>query len=41
MMARGIDIPELPYVVNFDVPAVPEDYLHRAGRTGRAGFSGT
>jgi len=38
--ARGIDISQLPYVVNFDLPNVPEDYVHRIGRTGRAGASG-
>ena len=38
--ARGIDITELPHVVNFDLPHVPEDYIHRIGRTGRAGASG-
>ncbi len=38
--ARGIDIAELPHVVNFDLPNVPEDYVHRIGRTGRAGASG-
>ncbi|HTI18205.1 MAG TPA: DEAD/DEAH box helicase [Trinickia sp.] len=38
--ARGIDIDQLPYVVNFDLPNVPEDYVHRIGRTGRAGASG-
>lgn len=38
--ARGIDIIELPYVVNFDLPNVPEDYIHRIGRTGRAGSKG-
>ena len=38
--ARGIDIDQLPYVVNFDLPNVPEDYIHRIGRTGRAGNSG-
>jgi len=38
--ARGIDINELPQVVNFDLPNVPEDYVHRIGRTGRAGASG-
>jgi len=35
--ARGIDIDELPHVVNYDLPNVPEDYVHRIGRTGRAG----
>ncbi|MBI9087400.1 MAG: DEAD/DEAH box helicase [Desulfobacterales bacterium] len=38
--ARGLDISNLPYVVNFDMPGVPEDYVHRIGRTGRAGVSG-
>ena len=38
--ARGIDIPQLPQVVNFDLPHVSEDYVHRIGRTGRAGQSG-
>jgi len=38
--ARGIDINELPHVVNFDLPNVPEDYVHRIGRTGRAGLTG-
>ncbi len=38
--ARGIDIDQLPYVVNFDLPNVPEDYVHRIGRTGRAGNEG-
>lgn len=38
--ARGIDIDQLPYVVNFDLPQVAEDYVHRIGRTGRAGASG-
>ncbi len=38
--ARGIDIDQLPYVVNFDLPNVPEDYVHRIGRTGRAGNNG-
>ncbi len=38
--ARGIDIDELPHVINFDLPQVPEDYVHRIGRTGRAGASG-
>lgn len=41
VLARGIDIPDLPYVVNYDVPNVPEDYVHRIGRTGRAGNTGT
>ena len=38
--ARGIDISELPHVVNFELPNVPEDYIHRIGRTGRAGSDG-
>ncbi|MCC7459250.1 MAG: DEAD/DEAH box helicase [Nitrospira sp.] len=38
--ARGIDIEELPHVVNYEIPNVPEDYVHRIGRTGRAGASG-
>jgi ATP-dependent RNA helicase RhlE len=38
--ARGIDVVELGHVVNFDVPAVPEDYVHRVGRTGRAEATG-
>ena len=39
--ARGLDIEQLPQVVNFDLPNVPEDYVHRIGRTGRAGAAGT
>jgi ATP-dependent RNA helicase RhlE len=38
--ARGLDIAQLPQVVNFDLPNVPEDYVHRIGRTGRAGSTG-
>ncbi|MBW2450737.1 MAG: DEAD/DEAH box helicase [Deltaproteobacteria bacterium] len=38
--ARGLDIDQLPHVVNFELPNVPEDYVHRIGRTGRAGFAG-
>jgi ATP-dependent RNA helicase RhlE len=38
--ARGIDINELPHVVNYELPNVPEDYVHRIGRTGRAGSEG-
>jgi len=38
--ARGLDISDLPYVVNYDLPNIPEDYVHRIGRTGRAGVSG-
>jgi len=40
LAARGLDISDLPYVVNFDLPRTPEDYIHRIGRTGRAGESG-
>jgi ATP-dependent RNA helicase RhlE len=38
--ARGLDIDQLPHVVNFELPNVPEDYIHRIGRTGRAGNEG-
>jgi ATP-dependent RNA helicase RhlE len=38
--ARGIDIDQLPYVINFDMPNIPETYVHRIGRTGRAGNGG-
>ncbi len=38
--ARGLDIEELPHVVNFELPTTPEDYIHRIGRTGRAGTKG-
>jgi ATP-dependent RNA helicase RhlE len=38
--ARGIDIDDLPHVVNYEIPNVPEDYVHRIGRTGRAGNDG-
>src|SRR3569832_53888 len=38
--ARGIDIDDLPHVVNYEIPNVPEDYVHRFGRTGRAGAEG-
>ena len=38
--ARGLDIVDLPHVVNFELPNVPEDYIHRIGRTGRAGTTG-
>jgi ATP-dependent RNA helicase RhlE len=38
--ARGLDIDGLPHVVNFELPTVPEDYIHRIGRTGRAGMAG-
>ncbi|WP_440055251.1 DEAD/DEAH box helicase [Pseudoalteromonas sp. T1lg65] len=40
IVARGLDIEELPHVINFDLPNVYEDYVHRIGRTGRAGASG-
>jgi ATP-dependent RNA helicase RhlE len=39
--ARGIDIDELSHVINFELPNIPETYVHRIGRTGRAGLSGT
>ena len=39
--ARGIDVDELAHVINFDIPNIPETYVHRIGRTGRAGASGT
>jgi ATP-dependent RNA helicase RhlE len=39
--SRGLDIDELPYVVNFELPGEPQDYIHRVGRTSRAGASGT
>jgi ATP-dependent RNA helicase RhlE len=39
--ARGLDIEALPHVVNYELPNVPEDYVHRIGRTGRAGLEGT
>ncbi|HEV7738593.1 MAG TPA: DEAD/DEAH box helicase [Chlamydiales bacterium] len=39
--ARGLDIDQLPHVVNFELPNVPEDYVHRIGRTGRAGREGS
>lgn len=39
--ARGLDIDQLPQVVNFELPNIPEDYVHRIGRTGRAGSSGS
>jgi ATP-dependent RNA helicase RhlE len=40
IVARGIDVTALDHVVNFDVPAAPEDYIHRIGRTGRADLTG-
>ena len=39
--ARGLDIPDVSHVINFDVPATYDDYVHRIGRTGRAGKTGT
>lgn len=39
--ARGIDVDELSHVINYDIPNIPETYVHRIGRTGRAGLSGT
>ena len=39
--ARGLDIDELPHVINYELPHTPEDYIHRIGRTGRAGHQGT
>ena len=39
--ARGIDVDELAYVVNYEIPNIPETYVHRIGRTGRAGAGGT
>ncbi len=41
IVARGIDIAELSHVINFDIPEAPEDYVHRIGRTGRAGLGGS
>lgn len=41
LMARGMDIPLLPFVVNYDLPHSPEEYVHRIGRTARAGNTGT
>jgi ATP-dependent RNA helicase RhlE len=38
--ARGIDISHIAHVINYDLPQVPEDYVHRIGRTGRAGAKG-
>ncbi|GAQ92277.1 hypothetical protein KFL_009640020 [Klebsormidium nitens] len=40
VLGRGIDIPDLPTVINFDLPLTPEDYVHHVGRTGRAGQAG-
>ena len=39
--ARGLDIPLIQHVINYDLPQVPEDYIHRIGRTGRAGKEGS
>ena len=39
--ARGLDIDQLPMVINYEIPSAPEDYVHRIGRTGRAGALGT
>jgi ATP-dependent RNA helicase RhlE len=41
LAARGLDIDKLPHVVNYELPHVPEDYVHRIGRTARAGQDGT
>ena len=41
IVARGIDVEGISHVINYDVPANPEDYVHRIGRTARAGASGT
>jgi len=38
--SRGLDIEDLPYVINYELPSIPEDYVHRVGRTGRAGRNG-
>ena len=40
VLARGIDVPQVDYVLNYDLPIMPEDYVHRIGRTGRAGQAG-
>jgi ATP-dependent RNA helicase RhlE len=40
LMARGIDIESLPFVINYELPRSPKDYIHRIGRTGRAGLKG-
>jgi ATP-dependent RNA helicase RhlE len=41
LVSRGIDIPSLPVVINYELPRSPKDYVHRIGRTGRAGATGT
>ena len=41
IMSRGIDVPELPFVINYELPRSPKDYIHRIGRTGRADATGT
>lgn len=41
LAARGLDIPHIKHVINFDLPQCPEDYIHRIGRTGRAGMEGS
>ena len=38
--SRGLDIEHPPYVINYELPSIPEDYIHRVGRTGRAGRNG-
>jgi ATP-dependent RNA helicase RhlE len=40
LAARGIDVPDVMHVINYDLPAIAEDFIHRVGRTGRAGASG-
>mgnify|MGYP001953907850 CR=1 FL=1 len=40
LLSRGIDIESLPYVINYELPRSPKDYIHRIGRTGRAELSG-
>lgn len=41
LAARGLDVPQIAHVINYDLPQSPEDYLHRIGRTGRAGAAGS